>query len=123
MPLSLASGQTALAQVDRELVRGAHAVLEHGVVDVDTAYLLRVARQPVPDVLDPENGEPGLIREPAPQIVELPQIRARRIREPQGEVDFPLVPRHRFVVAREVIALVSGLSRRTALFGLVPVVQ
>jgi hypothetical protein len=40
--LPLARGQAPLAQVDRELVRGAHPVLEHRVVDVDTADLIRI---------------------------------------------------------------------------------
>src|SRR5215207_10820005 len=78
IPLPLARGQAPLAQVDRELVRGAHSVLEHRVVDVDTADLVRVRRQPVPDVLDPEDGEPGLVGEPAPQIVKVSQMEARR---------------------------------------------
>jgi hypothetical protein len=41
-PLPLARGQAPLAQVGRELVRGAHPVLEHGVVDVDTTDLVRI---------------------------------------------------------------------------------
>jgi hypothetical protein len=80
MPLRLGRRQAALAQVGRELVRGTHPVLEHRVVDVDAADLLRLGRQAVPDVLDPEDGEPGLVGEPPPQIVDVPQMRARRIR-------------------------------------------
>ena len=42
IPLPLARGQTALAQIGGEFVRGANPVVEHRVVDVDTADLVRI---------------------------------------------------------------------------------
>ena len=44
MPLASVRGQTPLAQVEPELVRGAHPVLEHRIVDVDATDLVRVGR-------------------------------------------------------------------------------
>jgi hypothetical protein len=42
IPLPLARGQAPLAQIGGELVRGADSVVEHRVVDVDTADLIRI---------------------------------------------------------------------------------
>ena len=56
--------QMAFTHVDPELLGGAHAVIEHGVVDVDTADFVGVVLVAVPVVLDPQDRDACLVGEP-----------------------------------------------------------
>jgi hypothetical protein len=62
---SLPNGEAPLSHVHIEVIRASHGMLERRIVDLDAAYLIRIDRQPVPDVLDPQNGESGLVGQPA----------------------------------------------------------
>jgi hypothetical protein len=44
-----------------ELLRDADTVTQRGGVDLPAADLIGVAREPVPDILDPQHGQPLLV--------------------------------------------------------------
>src|SRR5436853_3843912 len=107
-------GEVAGAEVGVEVVGGADAVLEDGVVDVVAANGVGVGGKAVPEVLEGEDGEAGLGGEARLEVGEVGELAARGVREPEGEVDLPLCPGLSLVAKHDIIAVVVGIAGEVA---------
>jgi len=71
-----------------ELARGAHAVIDHGGIDVQATDLVRVLRAPVPHVLDAQHREALLRGDPLPQFLVPPgHVQVRVVRASAWSAD------------------------------------
>ena len=72
----------ALCEIDTKLGGRAHSVIEDRVVNVDAPHgVVAVRTEPVVHVLDPQDRQPGLGREPAPQLLGVLDIGAGALRD------------------------------------------
>src|SRR3712207_7946587 len=51
------SRQTVLMKVGVEVLRRAYRIVEHRIVDLEATNFIRIDRQAVPDILDPQRSE------------------------------------------------------------------
>ena len=60
----------------------------------------------VPDVLDPGDRQPGLVGQLGCKPLQVRELVPRRIRQPERDIDLPLVAPGCFIVENEVVALI-----------------
>src|SRR3712207_7101586 len=64
------SRQTVLMKVGVEVLRRAYRMVEHRIVDLEATNFIRIDRQAVQDILDPQDGEARLDRQAVLQVGE-----------------------------------------------------
>jgi hypothetical protein len=96
-------------------------MVEHSCIDVGPTHLIWVRRQPMPDILDPQDRQPRLVGEVPREVVQVAQLVAGSVGQPHGNIDLPAVTRGGGVPDDEVVALILRLARGAARPRLLPV--
>ena len=64
-------------------------MVEHGRIDIRSTDLVWVGFQPMPDILDPQDGQPRFIGKAPCQLLDVTELIAWRVGQPDGYIDLP----------------------------------